>query len=158
MKDSPWTIVAAISAAVAAIIAAVQVWLSRRDANRRATLQLLGDLEQRLHPLWPCDTKLLRSEILTHWTKSNHSSSGGNKLSQDAINYLALLNTLDLLGFAVNSGLADTMLTIRNVRTLLDGQFVSLSFVNELQDACRDSNVYSDLRTLLSLTERGKRN
>jgi hypothetical protein len=37
----PWNIAASAGSAAAAIFAGVQIWLSMRDANRRATLEAL---------------------------------------------------------------------------------------------------------------------
>lgn len=58
---------AALSAVAAAAVAAGQLWLSRRDANRRAALSYLERLDERVRPLWSIDPEAVQAEIIRRY-------------------------------------------------------------------------------------------
>ena len=49
-------------APAAAVFAGGQIWLSRRDANRRSTLDFLRQLDERLQDVWSLDTSIFPEE------------------------------------------------------------------------------------------------
>lgn len=156
MNTDPWSRIAALAgsasaiiAAVAAGIAAAQIWFSRRDANRRASLEQLREVDLRLQPLLRTDPRSLQREVLACY------ASGGPSLSEECTQYLAFLNSIDLLAFAVQSDLVDEKLVNGHVRTLFSPHLINLTFLRELQTALHNPGIYENLATyLLSQRER----
>ena len=135
--------IAAAGSAAAAIFAGAQIGLSRRDANRRATLDFLRQVDERLHAVWCLDTRGLQRDILASYEPS------GPPLSVDATKYLALLNTLDLLALARHKDLVDSTIVAEHIATLMKQHVVSLSFLTKVRTACQDPRIYEHLGNLL---------
>jgi hypothetical protein len=137
-----WAMVGAIATAVSAGAAAGQIFYSRRESTRRATLEQLREVDVRLQPLWKADP-VQAGEAVLAWYRHE------GDLSDDAANYLSFLNSLDLLAFAYGRDVLDRKMTDDYIDTLLRSHVVSLSFLTELQRCCGDSRVYEHLRALL---------
>ena len=134
-----WEILASTSAALATALAAWQIYLGRRDANRRAALEHLDKLDDRVQELWSVDAEAARSEILQRYRGEIGDLSATSRV------YLGFLNTLDLLAFAIAHGMVDRKLADRYVQTLVGSGVVSPDFLRELQQCCGDTGVYEDL-------------
>ena len=138
-----WTIVASIAAASSAVFAGIQVLLSRRDANRRAALELLRDLESKSRDLISISVADAQDCILAMYRGSPAEVTSGVKA------YFAFLNSADLASFAVAKGLADRELLDEHISTLLRAEVITLAFLTALQEACRDDKVYEHLHAQL---------
>lgn len=136
---SAWTIVGTISTAVAAGAAAVQILISRRDANRRAAIDLLARIDDKLIAIFPENINELQDAILASY------KGDVTPLSVAACKYLALLNSIDLLAYSVKHKLTDKNIAMKHVRTLLQTSVLSASFLKELRECCKDEEVYEDL-------------
>lgn len=134
-----WAMIAAFAAVAAAGIAAYQIFLSRRDANRRAALSYLERLDDRVRPLWSIDIAAVQEAILRRYRGE------GDDLSPQALDYLSFLNTLDLLAFATSHDMVAPALADRHVATLFRAKIVSASFLREMQRCCGDLEIYEDL-------------
>jgi hypothetical protein len=137
MADA-WTIAASTGTAAAAIFAGVQIWLSKRDANRRATLDALLLIDSRLQALWGDDTAAVQRELIKCYSDMQPPSEACQR-------YLAFLNSLDVVAFSIENGLLDGKLATRHVNTLLTEHLVSLSFLTEFQRCYGDMAVYENL-------------
>lgn len=148
---SAWTIIGTVSTAAAAGAAAVQIFISRRDANRRAAIDLLARIDDKLIAIFPENINELQDAIL--------GSYGGDPapLSVAACKYLALLNSIDLLAYSVKNNLTDKKVAMKHVRTLLQTSVLNASFVKELRECCKDDEVYEDLyRVFLEEQEKSR--
>jgi hypothetical protein len=117
------TLVAAVAVAVSAGFAGLQLWLGRRDANRRAVLDLLRDVDAKSRDVIGHSVQYAKQAIITCYR------DGNDELPQGAMAYLALLSSLDLLAFATAKGLAEATLVNEHVETLLRPSAVSLNFL-----------------------------
>lgn len=136
-------LIAAAGSAAAAIFAGVQIYYSRRDANRRATLDFLRQVDERLQAVWSLDTTAVQQQILASYEPS------GSSVSAECTKYLALLNTLDTLALARKNGLVDSTIIAEHISTLMKRHLVSLSFLAEFRSACKDQKVYEHLGDLM---------
>jgi hypothetical protein len=134
-----WPALEAIATFFAAIFAGVQIWLSRRDANTRAVLDYLREIDRRVQDAWLARPSAAQAELLAYYRGERPDLTPGAK------NYMALLNSIDLLAFAVSKGLMDGKIAQEYLRTLLGPDLVSLTFLKELQDCCGDEAVYEHL-------------
>lgn len=140
MTKADWfAAAAAVGTAATAVFAGVQIWLSKRDANRRATLDALLLIDTRLQSLWRDDTAALQREVIECYRT-------GEAPSEACQRYLAFLNSLDLVAFSIQNGLIDRKLATKHVNTLLRKHVVSFSFLTEFQRCCPGGvAVYEDL-------------
>lgn len=139
---------AAAGSAGAAIFAGLQIKYSRKDANRRASLDFLGRVDSALQRVWSLDIPKTQGEILESYKPD------GVALSEHAQAYLGFLNTLDLLSYAIRHDLIDKNLAEGHLSTLLTQSVVSLSFLVRLRGACHDQHVYEDLGKMLVANNR----
>lgn len=124
--------------AAAAVFAGIQIWLSKRDANRRATLEALLLIDTRLQSIWRDDTAALQREVIAYYEKREAPSDACQR-------YLAFLNSLDLVAFSIENGLVDRKLASKHMNTLLKKHVVSFSFLTSFQRCCGDTAVYENL-------------
>ena len=134
-----WAILEAIGTSLAAAFAGAQIWLSRRDANTRAVFEHLRQVDVRVQEAWLARPSVAQAELLAYYRGQRP------ELTTAAKNYMALLNSIDLLAFAVSKGLADNNIAGEYLRSLLSPDLVSLTFLRELQTCCGDSSVYEHL-------------
>jgi len=131
--------ISAAAAAASAIFAAVQIRIARRDANGRLVFEHLREVESRLQKAWACSTEVSREEVLQYF--------GGQRtvLTPGAAAYLSLLNSLDLVAYAVKKKLIDAKLISDWVKTVVNDQVLSLTFLRDLQECCHDEATYEHL-------------
>jgi hypothetical protein len=137
-----WEVTSALATSAAAIFAGAQIWLSRADSQKQTTLTHLREIEARLQPLWNRDTERLQKDVLAYWRDSSQNPSDG------VAEYLAFLNSLDLLGLAYEAGVVNKKLIHAHIRTLLRSPMLTLTFVKDLQQCCKDEHVYEHLERL----------
>ena len=139
--SSGWGITEALGTVGAALFAAVQILLARRDSNKRATIEHLREIDKRIQLVWTVPVKATQKEIL-----ECYSGTSSKQLSDDAQKYLALLNALDVLALGIRQRVVDYKSATDHVRTLLSTNVVSLTFIDDLRKSCSDPCVYEDLR------------
>jgi len=143
MVSGAWLIVGTLAAGASAVFAGVQILLSRRDANRRAVLDLLQTVDQAGQEVLPHNIAEAQAGSLAVYRGTD------TEFSEGARAYLAFLNTLDLVAFSVNNGLADRKLVVKHVSTLLRAEAVTVAFIRSLQGATDDERTYEDLLDLI---------
>lgn len=143
-----WNALGALAAAGAALTAAFEIFRTRRDANRRATLEFLRAVDERLRPLWSRDVPAIRAEVLACYR------GAGGSLTEGGLQYLSFLNTLDMLGFALRHRLVDRNAAVTHARTLVRPEIITSEFLQELQAHCGDACVYEDLTFLIEETKK----
>lgn len=136
-------IISAIAATASACVAAGQIWLSRRDANRRAVLELLRDIDAASRGLLPYSVEDAQACILARYCEAT------TELTDGAQAYFAFLNSADLAAFATSKGLADQKLVDEYLATLVRKDVVTRTFLLRLQEACGDDKIYEHLYHLL---------
>lgn len=134
-----WSALEAIGTISAATFAAAQIWLSRRDANTRAVLDNLRIIGDKAIRAGATPVEIAQQDVLDYY-RGNRSD-----LSSGATAYLDLLNSLDLLSFAVKSKLVDRKKTNEHIRTLINPNLITRSFLKAFQGCCGDSTVYEHL-------------
>jgi hypothetical protein len=139
MDASAWGSVEALATAAAATFAGAAIWLSRRDANRRTAFEHLKAVNVALDRAWAFPMDLAQQQILDYWTGKTADLTEGAKA------YLNLLTTLDLLALAVHKGIVDNALVAHYVKTLVNDQLLSQSYLKKLQDCCKNEHIYEDL-------------
>lgn len=140
MSAEAW---AAWIAAAGLAHAGVQTWRSRVAANRRAGLEILRSVDRALSKLVDVPVQKAQVVILERYHGKRTTFGASAKA------YLAFLNTLDLAAVAVHQRIADKKMVSNHLRTLLRGEIVSITFIQELCDACDDGETYSDLNRFL---------
>ena len=132
--------VAAFAGAVAAFAALGQLALNRDEANKRAVLSHIREIESRMDPLLHLNAgewAQIRSEILRCY------QDGGN-LEPDARKYLSLLNAMDFAALAVRMDVVHGPLLREYLQTQIDKEIVSAAMLKDLQ-ACYHASTYKDL-------------
>jgi len=143
-----WTITAALAAAASATFAALQLWLSRREANGRAAMLAIGVILDRLHEIWGIDTETVQAEILRCYSEEK-------ELDDEANRYLSFLDAVDVAALAASQRLANPHILREYLKTVVGPtHMVSLQFVEKLQDCCHDSGVYEHLRKFAADTKK----
>ena len=146
-----WSIVEAVGTSAAALFAGVQIWLSRKEANARTVFEHLREIDQRVQNAWAGNIQATQQELLKYYRGQTE------ELSQPARNYLALLNALDVLAFAIDKKLVSGHIANEYVRTLVSPNVLSQTFIKSLQECCGDAGVYEHLYryfTQLQVTNR----
>lgn len=141
-----WTIAGALSSVAAAVFAGAQIYLSRRDANRRAALEQLRLVDERLQTVLRTggDVESARSDVLKRYRGETTTFTEG------AIAFLALLNALEDTAHAVKNGIVDKAMAFDHLQTIIRPGVVPLTFISDLQSCCEDTNVYRAVRSMLS--------
>lgn len=129
----------AVATTAAAVFAGYQIYTAKRDANRRAALDLLLDIDRRVQPVWRGNVDDAQEKVIAHY----RDPSG--RLDGDAEAYMSLLNGLDLAGYAVKKNLVDRAYVDDHIKTLVSPEVIPLSFVKRLQKCCNNEEVYKDL-------------
>lgn len=139
MADNLWAIVEAVGTAAAAFFAATQIRLSRRDANSRAVLEHLREIDRRVTEAVKARVSDAQAELLEYYRGQRKDLTGA------ASSYMALLNSLDVLAFAAEKKLVDKEVAGEYLRTLLSPEVVTQTFLKEVQSCCGDIHVYEHL-------------
>lgn len=139
MTSGDWNALEAIGTIAAATFAAAQIWLSRRDANTRAVLEHLRVIGDKALKAGACHVEDAQKDVLDYYRGKR------DDLSPGATAFLDLLNSLDLLAFAVKSRMVDKAKTNEHIRTLVSPSLLSQSFLKEFQACCGDVFVYEHL-------------
>ena len=137
-----WSAVAGVAAVASALVAAQQIWLSRRDANRRAALEHMRTIDERIRPLIRHSHDDLERAVLDAY-------KGQPNDSDVCADYMALLNALDLAAFAVDERLVARKLLEEYLGTIMRSGTVTLTFIDAFQACCGDSTAYHHLRKFL---------
>lgn len=111
---SGWTIAEAIGTILAATAAAIQIWLYRRDANARAIIEHLREVDRRVQATWPHDSESSRADVLAYYRRVR------TDLTEGAAAYLGLLNALDVLAFAAKNKLVARRALQEHIDTILN--------------------------------------
>lgn len=136
---SGWVITGALAAAASAGFAGVQMWRARVDANRRAALDLLRELDQRVQEAWYTPTSTAQEEVLAYYGRKR------DDLTLGARRYTALLNSLELLTYAIHKRLVDRKLVDDFVKTVVNEDVISLTFLDKFRKCCGRDDVYEHL-------------
>lgn len=145
--------VSAVAAAASALFAGFQIKFSRRDANNRLVFEHLQEIDTRIQEAWAVPSEIAQQEILEYYRRTRLDLTPGAKA------FLTLLNSLDLLAFAVQKKLVDASPIDEYVRTLVSENVLSQSFLREFQKCCGDEASYEHLYayfTTLRAVERKK--
>lgn len=137
MSADAW---AAIAAAVAALVAAGQVAIARDEANKRAVLDHVRDIEahlEKLRHLHGNKLEAVQDEVVSCYRT-------GNRLSDDARRYIALLSALEFSALAVRMAVVDAPLLGEYLEAMVKQGIVKRSVIIDLQ-ACHDPSTYKDL-------------
>ena len=137
-----WTAIAATGTALAAVYSGVQLQRSRLEPMRRATLEQLSILDERMRPMLFHSPAAQRETIIRCYRAECD-------MTEEAAKYLSFLNALDLAAFAAKHGLIDAKMFAEHARTLTTAEMVPLSFLVELQKCCDDPFIYEHLRGFL---------
>lgn len=135
-----------LAGTVAAIVAAAQLRYSRVDESRRGALEGLFRIEERVRDLFATGTSVAvaQADVLARYRGQAATFSPGAQA------YLNLLTLLDIVAIGVSANVIDRKLAMDYLCTLLDDDdMISLSFLNDIQQCCDDSNTYRHLRKLL---------
>src|SRR5687768_14088916 len=107
------------AATLAAIFAGCQIWFSRRDANNRLVFEHLREIDSRVQQAWATPTSVAQKDILDYYQRTRKD------LTPAGTTYLALLNSLDLLAFAVQKRLVSSKPIDQYVKTLISPNVLS---------------------------------
>ena len=143
MPESGWSIASTLAAGASALFAALQISISRRDANSRAALEALRSVDTELRAAWEYDTETSQREVLEYFSGKSTSLPPGAK------SYLSLLNTIDLLALAVEQKLISRKIVEEHIPTLVNKNVVSLTFLSAFRKTGQDEGVYIHLQGLL---------
>src|SRR5690242_962656 len=99
--------IASLATAAAVVVGVWSVWIARRDANRRATLEQIREVETRLNPVLGIDVVRAREDVLALYRAER------SDLSDQASHYMAFLNAVDMLAMARRSKLLDKTMVDR---------------------------------------------
>jgi hypothetical protein len=134
----------AAAAVVAALVAAFQIHISRRDANRRATFEHLREVEVRLLAAQSFEASSAQAELIRYY-------EGGltDDLSGGAKAHMALLTSLDLIAFARSQRIIDIKVADEYLKTLVNPKVIPLTFLSQLQAAIGDVCVFEHLAQYL---------
>jgi hypothetical protein len=122
-----------------AAFAGYQIYTARLDANRRAALDLLRDIDRRVQTAWRGNLEDAQEKVIEYYRGSTSS------LDDHAEAYMSLLNGLDLAGYAAKNNLVDRAYIDGHIRTLVSPEVIPLSFVRSFQVSCNNPEVYQDL-------------
>lgn len=151
MPESGWSIASTVAAGASALFAALQISISRRDANNRAALEALRNVDTELRAAWDYDIETSQAEVIAYF------SGKTTTLPHCAKSYLSLLNAIDLLALAVQQKLVSRKIVEEHIPTLLNKDVVSLTFLTEFRKSCEDEGVYIHLQELLIKLEEIRR-
>jgi hypothetical protein len=132
-------IVIALSALVVAVWT---TWRANRDSGRRATLEHLREIDNRLRDVWGCRASKLQENVLAHYRSDE-------QLSMDGGRYLSFLNAVDLMAFASMKGLIDPSLAHEYTASLTQSPMLSRAFILDLQACCGSDKVYTHIVHLI---------
>lgn len=134
-----WTAVSGLATAIAAFFAGCQIWYSRRDANNRVVFEHLREIDNRIQQAWSVPSEVAQDEIIDYYRKKRKDLTPGGK------QYMALLNSLDILAFAVHKRLVSEKPINQYVKTLVSPNVLSLTFLKELRKCCGEDASYEHL-------------
>lgn len=137
-----WTGVASLAAAASAGFAAWQLRSARLQTSRSAAFEHFREIDARLRDLWSADVQAVQRNIIRAY-RGEAALTDADKL------YMVFLNSLDLLAFAREEGVADRELVDRYIPTLLRSSTITVGFLTEFQQCCGDHQVYEHLSALL---------
>lgn len=140
---SIWEIGSAIGSFGAAIAAAATIWVAQRDSRRRATFEQLREINVRLQALGGYEIADVQRELLRYYGHNRDDLPPGGRL------YLDLLDSLELLAFAVEERAVDKRIAVQYVCTILLSPMTPYVFLLDLQRCCGDGNVYGHLSRLI---------
>ncbi len=145
MIQSPsiWDISSAVGSFGAALAAAATIWFAQRDSRRRATFEQLREINIRLQALGGYEMADVQRELLRYYGHHRGDLPAGGRL------YMDLLDSLELLAFAVEEKAVDRRIAIQYVRTILLSPMTPYVFLLDLQRCCGDENVYGHLSRLI---------
>lgn len=132
--------VAAFAGAAAAFVAAVQLAMNRDEANKRAVLTHVREIESRMDPLFHLNARewqAIQGEVL------NCYQNGGN-LGDEARKYLSLLNAMDFAALAVRMDVVHGPMLREYLQTQIDKELVTAVLLKDIQH-CYHKATYKDL-------------
>lgn len=144
-----WIALSALGAAGAAIVATIQIKLSRADARRQAAFAHIREVEARLQRVWHFSVREARDDVL------RYHRDDVSILSDRGAEYLSFLSSLDLLLFACDAGSIDRAVASKWLRTSLQRDDDLLQFITDFQQACGDPACYEYLWRHLLRERRG---
>jgi hypothetical protein len=122
-----WTILSSVAGGAGAALAAAGLFQAARSTRRAETFQHLRDVNDALTRLGDVDVGPLQAEILTYTRHRRDDLSAG------ASAYKSLLDTLELLSFAVEEGAVDRTIARKYLRSIVGGHMVPVGFLGEYQ-------------------------
>jgi hypothetical protein len=137
MSTEALTIVAAFSAAAAAAFAGLQILLSVGGRRLAATFEHLRNIDDRLQNVWQLDVVAVSAELETAYGKGAHA------LSKSAAQYMALLNSLELLALAMENGAVDAPTANDFLRTLCQSGTLRLgAAIRAIRTGSKNERIY----------------
>lgn len=120
-----------------------QIWRSRQDANLRAAMSLLEDVDGAMSVLIDHPIQAAQRELLERYRRTRDDLTPGAKA------YLRLLTCLDRVAISVTKNLVNGELVQDHLKTLIRGEVVSATFLQEFCDASGDDDAFCDLRDFI---------
>ncbi|MBB4635225.1 hypothetical protein [Longimicrobium terrae] len=134
-----WTIVSTLSGSVSAVFAAVALWQSSSRTQLSETFQHLRDVNTALAGLGAADAPVLQAAALAY---TRHETDA---VPERWTEYQALLDTLELLAFAVEQRAVNRRVASSYLRSILGGHLVPAQFLRDYQRAARNPHCYEAL-------------
>jgi hypothetical protein len=148
--------VSAVAAAVSAVFAGLsaafagwQIWLSRRDTQRRAAFDQIRAVSLRLDAYMAVASKHHPALVMRVY-----SQEADVVLNDGARAYMALLVELDLAAYGIERKLLDRKTALDYLQTILRREVVSRTFVRDLAKACGDPCTLEHLDRALAAVHR----
>lgn len=136
--------IAAFAGAAAAGVALVQLAISRDEANKRAVLLHVREIEMRMDSLLhlhESEWRDIQREVVKCYRDGGH-------LSDNARRYLSLINAMDFAALAARMNVVHGPLLREYLETQIDRRIVSKELLKDIQD-CYHASTYRDLRNFI---------
>lgn len=141
--------VAAFAATASALFAGAQIRLSRRESKTRSTFEHLREIEKRV--------QAVRHRVLGELcTRTVEAFNRKCELDDDCRAYLALLDSLELLGSACRMKTVNVNEVVRYLKPILREELVTMSALRELRALWREPAIYEGVEELFLLAERDR--
>jgi recombinational DNA repair protein (RecF pathway) len=142
---SLWTILSSLAGTAGATFAAAALLLNARRTQRSETFQHLRDVNEALARLGPVDARELQAAVLAYM---RHEGDAPERWAE----YQAMLDTLELLAFAVEQGAANQRIARAYLRSFLGGHLVPAEFLRAYQAVTRNRHGYESLLRFVDRT------
>jgi hypothetical protein len=140
-----WTILSSLAGAAGTVFAGAALLMNSTHTRRSETFQHLRNVNGALAQLGPVDAPELHAAVLAYM---RHETGPPEAWA----NYQALLDTLELLAFAIEESAADQSIARAYLRSFLGGHLVPAAFLHEYQVETRNPHAYEALLRFMNST------